>query len=382
MRRDPALEFLARHVRRIEAGARGLGRGPDEGSVPVEPVPWAGVDAEVRESVCRPRFAVGGLGREPPPQPRVLVGDLPQKDVAERAGRRDELAEDGRLARVEQGVVVVDRGPGKLCQPYRDVGGERQARGSCQREGARAQDRLHPPESSIIFAVMSSPEAHSMELDREALAAWYQRNRERSEALFDRVRPEAYESRPIALRNPICFYEGHIPAFAVNTLLKRGLGDAALDSSLRDALRARHRSGERSGRSAGRAVAGRRASRSAATARPPTAASSTRSRAATSPPPRTRCSRAASRRTRCSSTSRCTRRRSTTCGTGFRTTGRSVRRDSRRPGSAASPRRAGRSRSPRARRRSGPARKSGSPGTTSGRATSWTCRRSRSTSTA
>jgi ergothioneine biosynthesis protein EgtB len=79
---------------------------------------------------------------------------------------------------------------------------------------------------------MGSPEAATDPhmLDREALSAWYVRNRERSEALFDRVRPEAYESRPIALRNPICFYEGHLPAFSVNTLLKRGLGDAALDS--------------------------------------------------------------------------------------------------------------------------------------------------------
>ena len=67
-------------------------------------------------------------------------------------------------------------------------------------------------------------------LDRELLAAWYARNRERSETLFDSVHPDAYTSRPIPLRNPICFYEGHMPAFAVNTLLKRGLGDAALDS--------------------------------------------------------------------------------------------------------------------------------------------------------
>ncbi|HEY1433827.1 MAG TPA: SUMF1/EgtB/PvdO family nonheme iron enzyme, partial [Thermoanaerobaculia bacterium] len=66
--------------------------------------------------------------------------------------------------------------------------------------------------------------------DRQALVARYARNRERSERLFDAVRPEAYEARPIALRNPVCFYEGHIPAFAVNTLLKRGLGEPGLDS--------------------------------------------------------------------------------------------------------------------------------------------------------
>ena len=67
-------------------------------------------------------------------------------------------------------------------------------------------------------------------LDRELLASWYARNRERSETLFDSVHPDAYTARPIPLRNPICFYEGHMPAFSVNTLLKRGLGDAALDS--------------------------------------------------------------------------------------------------------------------------------------------------------
>ncbi len=61
-------------------------------------------------------------------------------------------------------------------------------------------------------------------LDRAALCDLYVRNRRRSRAIFDSVRPEAYGDRPIALRNPICFYEGHLPAFSVNTLVKRGLG--------------------------------------------------------------------------------------------------------------------------------------------------------------
>jgi iron(II)-dependent oxidoreductase len=67
-------------------------------------------------------------------------------------------------------------------------------------------------------------------LDREAVVARYGSLRERTEAIFDSVRPEAYESRPIPLRNPICFYEGHLPAFSVNTLLKKGLGDPGIDS--------------------------------------------------------------------------------------------------------------------------------------------------------
>jgi iron(II)-dependent oxidoreductase len=70
--------------------------------------------------------------------------------------------------------------------------------------------------------------ATSAGLDRGALASWYRRNRERSRALFDMVQPESYEARPIALRNPICFYEGHLAAFGVNTLLKRGLGDPGI----------------------------------------------------------------------------------------------------------------------------------------------------------
>src|SRR5437764_1100045 len=41
---------------------------------------------------------------------------------------------------------------------------------------------------------------------------------------------DAYYDRPIPLRNPIVFYEGHIPSFAVNTLMKlalkcRGIND-------------------------------------------------------------------------------------------------------------------------------------------------------------
>lgn len=46
------------------------------------------------------------------------------------------------------------------------------------------------------------------------------------------VAPEAYATRPIRLRNPIVFYEGHLPAFNVNTLLKKGLGREGLDPVL------------------------------------------------------------------------------------------------------------------------------------------------------
>lgn len=46
------------------------------------------------------------------------------------------------------------------------------------------------------------------------------------------VSEEAYYSRPIALRHPIVFYEGHLPAFSFNTLVKRGLGHPSIDVRL------------------------------------------------------------------------------------------------------------------------------------------------------
>jgi ergothioneine biosynthesis protein EgtB len=66
-------------------------------------------------------------------------------------------------------------------------------------------------------------------IDREEAVRWYRENRERSDATFAIVRPEAYYERPIALRNPICFYEGHLPAFSVNTLIRRGLKEPGID---------------------------------------------------------------------------------------------------------------------------------------------------------
>src|SRR5262245_43192451 len=69
-----------------------------------------------------------------------------------------------------------------------------------------------------------------MEPGRQGWIDWYQSNRLRSRDLFEVARPAAYYDRPIPLRNPICFYEGHLPAFSVNTLLKRGLGDPGINS--------------------------------------------------------------------------------------------------------------------------------------------------------
>jgi ergothioneine biosynthesis protein EgtB len=71
-----------------------------------------------------------------------------------------------------------------------------------------------------------------MSLDREAVVSWYRRNRERSRALFDLLSDDAFYSQPIALRHPIVFYAGHLPAFSFNTLVKRGLGCPGIDERL------------------------------------------------------------------------------------------------------------------------------------------------------
>src|SRR5689334_1286174 len=77
-----------------------------------------------------------------------------------------------------------------------------------------------------------------MAFDRDAAVAWYRKNRARSRALFDLIDADAYYSQPIALRHPIVFYEGHLPAFSFNTLVKRALGRPSIDARL-EALFAR-----------------------------------------------------------------------------------------------------------------------------------------------
>src|SRR5439155_1050032 len=74
--------------------------------------------------------------------------------------------------------------------------------------------------------------------ERTLALEWYRRNRERSRTIFDLIDPSAYYSRPIALRNPIVFYEGHLPAFSVIAFLARGRGRPPVDRE-RQALFAR-----------------------------------------------------------------------------------------------------------------------------------------------
>ncbi|HEY3055662.1 MAG TPA: SUMF1/EgtB/PvdO family nonheme iron enzyme, partial [Thermoanaerobaculia bacterium] len=67
-------------------------------------------------------------------------------------------------------------------------------------------------------------------ITRDQLLDWYRSGRSRTRKLFAIPRPECYYERPIALRNPIVFYEGHLPAFAVNTLIKLALKKEGVNS--------------------------------------------------------------------------------------------------------------------------------------------------------
>lgn len=71
-------------------------------------------------------------------------------------------------------------------------------------------------------------------IDRTAILDRFTRMRARTRALFALLDESAYYERPIALRNPVVFYEGHLPVFAVNTLVKRGLGRAGIDDRLEE----------------------------------------------------------------------------------------------------------------------------------------------------
>jgi iron(II)-dependent oxidoreductase len=68
-------------------------------------------------------------------------------------------------------------------------------------------------------------------LDRAALRARYLNNRNRTAELLALVEPSAYYDRPIPLRHPVVFYEGHIPAFSYNKLGREALGLPSIDDA-------------------------------------------------------------------------------------------------------------------------------------------------------
>ncbi|HEY6485407.1 MAG TPA: SUMF1/EgtB/PvdO family nonheme iron enzyme [Candidatus Cybelea sp.] len=70
------------------------------------------------------------------------------------------------------------------------------------------------------------------DIDRAGMLARYRENRKRSARLFGLVHEDAFYDRPIPLRHPFAFYEGHIPAFSYFTLNERSLGETVLDAAL------------------------------------------------------------------------------------------------------------------------------------------------------
>ncbi|HTV74491.1 MAG TPA: SUMF1/EgtB/PvdO family nonheme iron enzyme [Candidatus Acidoferrales bacterium] len=80
---------------------------------------------------------------------------------------------------------------------------------------------------------MISPASRST-LNRRALREWYLRNRNRTFALLNIPRSEAYFDRPIPLRLPVAFYDGHIPAFSFQKLVREALGAPAIDAALEE----------------------------------------------------------------------------------------------------------------------------------------------------
>lgn len=79
---------------------------------------------------------------------------------------------------------------------------------------------------------LSSTDTRAVKTARDGFVDRYRRNRARSRELFALLADDAYYSQPIALRHPIVFYEGHLPGFSFNTLVKRALGGSSIDARL------------------------------------------------------------------------------------------------------------------------------------------------------
>ncbi|MEO6990545.1 MAG: SUMF1/EgtB/PvdO family nonheme iron enzyme [Candidatus Baltobacteraceae bacterium] len=75
------------------------------------------------------------------------------------------------------------------------------------------------------------------QLDRDALVERYCTNRRHSAAIFALVPADGYLERPIPLRHPLAFYEGHLPAFSAITLLRKALGEPAIDEAFETLFR-------------------------------------------------------------------------------------------------------------------------------------------------
>jgi gamma-glutamyl hercynylcysteine S-oxide synthase len=78
----------------------------------------------------------------------------------------------------------------------------------------------------------SSTDTSSTDTLRAELLQRYRRNRARTREIFSLLSEAAYYEQPIALRHPIVFYEGHLPGFSFNTLVKKALGGSSVDARL------------------------------------------------------------------------------------------------------------------------------------------------------
>jgi hypothetical protein len=66
---------------------------------------------------------------------------------------------------------------------------------------------------------------------RQFLLDSFEKNRQHSRDLFAMIPDAFYLERPIPLRHPIAFYDGHFAAFNINTLAKKGHGVAGIDEA-------------------------------------------------------------------------------------------------------------------------------------------------------
>src|SRR5271165_333620 len=80
-----------------------------------------------------------------------------------------------------------------------------------------------------VMATIIGPQSS---LNRGVLRQRYLANRARTGELFALFEPAAYESRPIPLRHPPVFYEGHLPSFSFQKLVREALGGPSIDAKL------------------------------------------------------------------------------------------------------------------------------------------------------
>ena len=80
---------------------------------------------------------------------------------------------------------------------------------------------------------LSTSSSPASRVDREDLLQRWRAGRAFTRVLFDQLLPEdAWFDNPIPVRHPFVFYEGHLAAFSVNTLVKGALGRPGVDAML------------------------------------------------------------------------------------------------------------------------------------------------------